>query len=57
MIVEALYRDGRKERLLVPIDATLAATVAAARHAYDRAPVKHLKILPEKTRDPAQRPH
>jgi len=51
MVVEALYRDGHKERLLMPAGATLIATVVTARHVYDRAPVKHLKILPEKTHD------
>lgn len=53
MVVEALYRDQHRMLLLLPEAVTLRETVEAARSAYDRAPVKHLRILPEKPRDAA----
>lgn len=46
MIVETLYRDGHKEKLLCGPTAALAEVVALARAVYDRSEIKHVRIVP-----------
>lgn len=46
MMVEALYRDGHKEKLIVPADAYLHKVVAIAETTYQRSKVKHLRVVP-----------
>lgn len=46
MMVEAIYRDGHKEKFLAPPDVLLEKVVSIARDAYDRSQIKHLRIVP-----------
>lgn len=45
MRVEAQYRDGHKEQLLVTEHATLAKVVQLARETYPRSDVKFVKVI------------
>lgn len=46
MMVEAIYRDGHKEKFLAPPEILLGKVVDIAKEAYGRSQIKHLRIVP-----------
>lgn len=45
MMVEALYRDGHKQKLLCNERATLKGVVETARKVYPRSDIKFVKVV------------